>query len=101
MGRALDCLLGAPWGGSVFANSAKNRGALLTAPFMGRQGPRALAWGAPLDAPWLAPWIALGPRGRRGGAFSGNVVLLFLTLSGLFLTLSSSELSLTLLLREP
>ena len=66
MGRALDCLLGAPWGGSVFANSAKNRGALLTAPFMGRQGPRALAWGAPLDAPWLAPWIALGPRGRRG-----------------------------------
>ena len=67
MGRALDCLLGAPWGGSVFANSAKNRGALLTAPFMGRQGPRALAWGAPLDAPWLAPWIALGPRGRRGG----------------------------------
>ena len=35
------------------------------------------------------------------GAFSGNVVLLFLTLSGLFLTLSSSELSLTLLLREP
>ena len=53
-------------GGSVFANSVKNRGALLTA-FMGRQGPRALAWGAPLDAPWLAPWIALGPRGRRGG----------------------------------
>ena len=64
MGRALDCLLGAPWGGSVFANSAKKAD--------------------------LEP-----------GAFSGNVVLLFLTLSGSFLTLSSSELSLTLLLREP